>query len=561
MVDTMPADNPAGIVIDSSRNQPPMKLLPPLDAHAPNPLRRTLLKGVGALAAIPLIGVYSRSHAAITTNPFTLGVASGDPVPDGFVLWTRLAPQPISPDGLGGMAGMPAHIPVQWEVARDESMRDIVQRGVADAPAHFAYSVHVEVEGLEPQRPYWYRFTTLGAQSAVGRAQTAPRAGAPVDKLKFSFASCSHWELGYFGAYRHMADEHPDLVVFLGDYIYDYTNDPQTAKKKLVRHHDGPNALDIVGYRNRYALYRTDADLQRLHAVAPCLMTWDDHEVENDYAGQWAQDPKIPVEAFLMQRAQAYQAFYEHFPLRAMSIPNGPDMRVYDRAKWGSLVDFHVLDGRQYRSVGACGSPNFRGGHIVDASCTERVDPKRTMLGFEQETWLYDGFRQSRAQWNVIAQDVLVAPLVQQDRKSDKMGAWTDAWDGYPACRERMLQALVDTKASNPVFVGGDIHSYWTTDLRTASAGPESEVVATEFVGTSVTADSPPYDVFAKILPLNPHVKYFESRAHGYVSVEVTPQQMLTKYQAISDRTDRNATVSTLKSFVVESGVAGAKDA
>jgi len=531
----------------------------PTDIASPDRTRRALLKGVGALAAVPLLGPFSRALAANAGDPFTLGVASGDPVSDGFVLWTRLAPSPISPDGQGGMAGMPAQVPVQWEIAGDEAMRDVVRRGVAYAPAVFAYSVHVEVSGLAPHRPYWYRFTALGAQSPVGRAVTAPLANAPVDRLRFSFASCSHWEMGYFSAYRHMAQENPDLVIFLGDYIYDYSND-QTKKdaKPIVRAHDGPDAKDLTGYRNRYALYRTDPDLQMLHAAAPSLMTWDDHEVENDYANAWSQKVDVSATDFLKRRAAAYQAYYEHMPLRAMSMPRGPDMRVYDRIGYGALVDFHVLDGRQYRTPQPCALPDNRGGHVAPDSCTERTEARRTMLGFEQEAWLVDGFRQSRAQWNVIAQDLLFVPLTQKDRKTGVVGHWTDGWDGYPATRERMLQAMMQSRPNNPVLIGGDIHSYWTNDVH-ANERPDSPVIATEFVGTSITANPPPYEAFAAVLPENPHVKYFESRHRGYVSVDLTPQQMQTRFQVISDRADKQATVSTLKQFVVESGVPGAQ--
>lgn len=526
----------------------------------PDSRRRLLIRGAAGLAALPLLGPFARSSAAVTADPFCLGVASGDPLPDGFVLWTRLAPIPIAEDGRGGMTGMPERIPVHWEVASDEQMRDVVRRGVADAHAHFAHSVHVEVGGLESHRPYWYRFTALGAQSQTGRAITAPAAHAPLDRLRFAFASCSHWELGYFSAYRHMADEHPDLVVFLGDYIYEWTTDPSKGRK-VVRHHDGPAPTTLTGYRNRYALYRTDPDLQRLHAVAPCVLTWDDHEVENDYANAWSQLPDVPVSDFLKRRAAAYRAYYEHMPLRAMSIPRGHDMRIYHRARYGDLVNFHVLDGRQYRTQQPCALPNYRGGHVAPNHCVERTLADRTMLGFEQEAWLFEGFQHSTTRWNVIVQDLLVAQLEQKDSRTGERGHWTDGWDGYAACRERVLQAIDRTRLNNPVFIGGDIHSFWTTDLRTEAAGPESRIVATEFVGSSITSDGPSYELFNEILPANPHVRFFESRQRGYASVDLTAERMETRFQVVSDRADPLATISTLKRFVVESGQAGAQTA
>ncbi len=469
------------------------------------------------------------------------------------MLWTRLAPDPLAPDGSGGLAGA---IPVDWEIAEDEAMARVVSRGTAQADDRFAHSVHVEAGGLKPGRPYWYRFTALGARSPVGRAMTAPAPGAPLDRLRFCFASCSNWEVGYFSAYRHMAEEQPDLVLFLGDYIYEYSHG---AGQDVVRRHDRPGEIkDLAGYRNRYALHRTDPDLQALHAAAPCLMTWDDHEVQNDYANRWSEDMDVPPADFLVRRAAAYRAFYEHMPLRRRSLPNGPDMRVYDRLRFGDLVEFSLLDGRQYRTIQPCAAPHSRKGHVADPACAERTDPSRTMLGFEQERWLHDGFKASTARWNVIAQDLLITSYAQKDPKTGMVGHWTDGWDGYPATRTRMLNAVAESKVSNPVFLGGDIHSFWTTDLKADFDQQDSATVATEFVGTSITSDGPSYDLFVQTLPLNPHVKFFDSRQRGYVGVEVTPGRMETRFQAISDRRDPHATVSTLKRWVVETGKPGA---
>jgi alkaline phosphatase D len=371
--------------------------------------------------------------------------------------------------------------------------------------------------------------------------------------MRFAFASCAHWQNGYFSAYRHMAAENPDLVIFLGDYIYEHT----LTGPNVLRQHDGPTAVDLPGYRNRYALYRTDLDLQALHATAPCLMTWDDHEVENDYANEWSQHVKTAPEAFLRRRAAAYQAYYEHMPLRARSTPQGTALRLYDRFRFGDLVTFSVLDGRQYRTKQPCELPNYRGGHVAPDSCTERVDPARTYLGAEQEQWLFDGFNRSGSAWNVIAQEQLVAQLREKDR-AGVPGHWTDGWDGYPAARQRMLDAIAATRVNNPVFIGGDIHSYWTTDLKADFSNPSSAIVATEFVGTSITSNPPPRERILPILPDNPHVRFFESRYRGYVVVDLTRDHMETRLQVISERGDPNATLSTLKRFIVESGKPGA---
>ncbi|AZE93909.1 Alkaline phosphatase D [Pseudomonas orientalis] len=513
--------------------------------------RRRVLSGLAVATAFSILSPFARS--AGVDYPFTLGVASGDPSPDGFVIWTRLAPLFNAEDGRGGLQRA---VPVRWRVASDAAMTRIVQQGEVIATGRFAHSVHVEVAGLAAGRPYWYQFEGLGAQSPIGQARTTP-ARHEMASARLGFVSCSHWERGYFSAYRHLAAEQPDLVFFLGDYIYESSYAADSGK--VFRAHGSGNAVSLRDYRNRYALYKTDPDLQALHAAAPSVATWDDHEVQNDYANRWSQDPKIPVTQFLQQRAAAYQAFYEHMPLRASSRPQGPDMRIYRRLDYGQLVRFHVLDGRQYRSEQPCIAANgSHQGHIVTTPCSDLRDPARTMLGWQQEAWLDQSFAQSRAQWNVIAQDLLVAPLLQRDLTSHKLGRWTDGWDGYMANRKRMLASIQRNRVSNPVFWGGDIHSFWTTDLHADANDPDSPVVATEFVGSSVTSDGPPYEAFTNILPLNPHVKFFDSRQRGYVSVELDAQKMLTHFRVISDPRDPAATVSTLQSFVVEPGGAGA---
>jgi alkaline phosphatase D len=513
--------------------------------------RRQLIGRSTALATVFLSGRYF-AHAA-DGYPFTLGVASGEPTHDGVVLWTRLAPTPLALDGSGGMS---KPVAVTWDVATDDAMRNVVRTGIAEADRRFAHSLHVEVDGLEAGRSYWYRFTALGQQSPIGRTRTAPRPSAQPERMRLAFASCSNWEMGYFSAYRHMAEENPDLVIFLGDYIYEGTF-PDAQADRIVRKHDGPTARDLASYRNRYALYRTDADLQALHATAPCLMTWDDHEVENDYANAWSEWTETDAQDFLRRRAAAYQAYYEHMPLRARSIPQGSAVRLYERFRFGRLATFSVLDGRQYRSKQPCEVPPLRRGHVAPDSCAERMDRDRTLLGPEQEQWLFDGFKQSSAFWNIIAQEQLVARLRQKDREG-QVGHWTDAWDGYPAARQRMLDAISATQPANPVFFGGDIHSFWVTDLKADFGDPSSASVATEFVGTSVTSDAPPYDLMMGVLPENPHVRYFESRHRGYLAVDLFRERMETRLQVISDRRDPRATVSTLKRFVVESGKPGA---
>jgi alkaline phosphatase D len=519
--------------------------------------RRGFLRGAAGFAATAATPVTIGRAGAGTAqwakgDPFSLGVAAGDPTPDGFVIWTRLAPEPLSPDPAspGGMSG--PDMPVAYEIAKDPVFKDVVRKGEAQAEAHYAYSVHVEVRGLEPGRPYWYRFASGAAQSRTGRATTAPQPGTPLSRLRFGFVSCSNYEQGYFSAYRHLADEQPDLAVFLGDYIYEYV---ESKKPAVRRHSDGVEAGDLRTYRNRYAQYRTDADLQRLHAEVPAIMTWDDHEVQNDYADYWNQTFDDQA-TFLKRRADAYQAYYEHMPLRpSLSRPNGPNMRVYDRFSFGDLAQFSVVDGRQYRSKPACYGEGKKGrGHLeTNKSCPERLEESRNMIGQAQEAWLHEGLSASKSRWNIIAQDVLMAEL-RQKMDDGEIGYWTDDWNGYPASRARLLRHIHDAKVENVAVLTGDIHAFFQNDLKLDFADPGSPTVAAEFVGTSVTSSSPPYDYFMKAVRENPHIKFFDNRVRGYVSMDLTQKQCTARFQAVSDVKDPNATVSTLQTFVVEDG-------
>ena len=334
------------------------------------------------------------AQPAFASTPFTLGVASGNPLADSVVIWTRLAPAPLDPRG-----GMPSvQVRVAWEVARDDQFRDIVRRGTAVATPVSAHAVHVEVPRLEPSTPYWYRFRTGTWESPVGRTRTAPAAGSRVDELRFAFVSCQRWEQGYFTALRHLADEDLAVMFHLGDYIYEYAT-PDNAVRPIA----GTETIGLDEYRQRYAQYRTDPDLQAAHASAPLVVTWDDHEVDNDYAGTHAED-KAPRAAFLRRRGAAYQAYYEHMPLRRHRRPTGPDMPLYRSLGYGDLASFHVLDTRQYRTPQPCGASRA-------ALCEATNDPRATILGPRQRTWLFSRLQGSTARWNVMAQQVLMTPI------------------------------------------------------------------------------------------------------------------------------------------------------
>ena len=515
------------------------------------------LAGAGLIAAPAIIGRASAQAVNWARDPFSLGVASGVPTPSGFVIWTRVAPEPLSPDpeAPGGLSD--ASFTIAYEIATDAGMRNIIRRGTAIAPRELAYTVHVGIEGMEPDRPYWYRFASAGAQSRVGRTRTLPLPGAPLGSLRFGFTSCAHYEVGYFSAYRHLADENPDHVLYLGDYIYEYAY-PEDYEG-LVRRHSEPGEIrSLTSYRNRYAQYRMDPDLQRLHAEAPALVTWDDHELQNDYSNTYSQS--FDDEAtFRARRIAAYRAYYEHMPLSALSWPNGPLLKLYQRFSFGNLAEIALIDGRQYRSRPACYGPPDKGrAHLeTNSACPERLEEMRSMLGARQEAWLREGIANSRAGWNILGGNVMMSQLLQKTENGEA-AFWTDDWNGYPGNRARLLRAVHESGLSNPVMLAGDIHSYWTSDVKLDFNDPDSPTVATEFVATSVTSNPPPHDVFANYLPDNPHVKFFDARQRGYTMVEVTPERMTTRLRAISDRADPNASASTLKTFAVENGRPGA---
>jgi alkaline phosphatase D len=475
--------------------------------------------------------------------PFQLGVASGDPAPDGFVLWTRLAPDPIHG---GGMP--PEDVPVDWEVADDEGMSKVVRKGTATASKDWAHSVHVEVAGLEPGRPYWYRFRAAGEISPVGRARTTPAVDAMPERFRFAFASCQHYERGYYTALRNMAADDLDAIVHLGDYIYE-----GGTSDNGVRRHNSPEIVSLEDYRNRYALYRSDADLQAAHASCPWVVTWDDHEVDNNYADDISEEEGVDPVAFLARRAAAYQAYYEHMPLRRACLPKGPDMQLYRGVRYGQLAAFSVLDTRQYRSDQPCGDGGGK------APCDGVFDPNASLLGGTQEEWLFGRLRGSDARWNVLAQQVMMARV---DRTPGDAVAWSmDQWSGYDAGRKRLLQFLQDTKVSNPVVLTGDIHCNWVNDLKVDFDSESGPVVATEFVGTSISSGgdgAEKRDDTDAMLAENPFVKFFNAE-RGYVRCELTPERWQADYRVVPKVRVPDGECLTRASFVVENGRAGAE--
>lgn len=506
--------------------------------------RAFLSAGMSVAAAWPWLGrpnsASARTRVAAKDYPFTLGVASGDPTPDGFVIWTRLAPQPLD----GG--GMPhENVQVRWQVADDERFAKLAAEGTAVATPELAHAVHVEVPGLEPGRWYFYRFMFGYAESPVGRARTAPQPSALPERLRFAFASCQHYESGYYTAYRHMVAEDLDLVAHLGDYIYE-----GPGRSAAMRVHVGPLLRELVDYRNRHAQYKTDELLQAAHAACPWLVTWDDHEFANNCAGFISEHDYDDPTAYLFRRAAAYQAYYEHMPLRRAQLPHGPDMPLYRHVRFGRLAEFNVLDTRQYRTDQPCGDGNR-------PPCDAVYDPKATLLGDAQEQWLYRKLDASQGVWNVLAQQIMMARVDR--RPGDEIAYSMDQWPGYEANRQRILKYCAAHPQLNPLVIAGDIHCNWANDLQVDASVESSPVVATEFVGTSISSggdgaqqrkDTP------EMLAENPFVRFFNDE-RGYVTCELTPKTCTTRYRTVPFVTKPDAPVNTRRTFVVEAGRPG----
>ena len=479
--------------------------------------------------------------------PFSMGVASGDPLPDGVVLWTRLAPRPLE----GG--GMPmVTIPVQWEIARDTAFRSMAQKGETLARPELGHSVHVEVSGLEPGREYWYRFRAGNETSQIGRTKTAPAAGAAVDRLRFGVCGCSHYETGYFTGYRRIAQEQFDFVIHTGDYIYESRADGGRTDGRVRQHH-GDEIYTLVDYRTRYGQYKSDPDLIAAHRSAPFLVTWDDHEVENNYAGD-LDEKGTPSPIFLLRRAAAYQAYYEHMPLRASSIPSGPHMRIYRRLQFGNLIDLSMLDTRQWRSDQACNDGL--------KNCPAALDPARTMLGPEQEKWVFGNLADAKARWTVLSQQVysFARDFVKQN-PDGRFGM--DVWDGYPAARNRLYTRIKQSGAPNPIVISGDVHLHYGADLKLDFTNPKSETIGVEFTNTSISAAGDGADVSANweaVREVNPHIRFHSAR-RGYVACTATPATMRADFKILDRVTIPDQPIRIGGSLVVEAGKPGAHTA
>jgi alkaline phosphatase D len=469
-------------------------------------------------------------------DPFSLGIASGDPAADSVVLWTRLAPRPLDPDG--GMS--PEPVTIGWQVAADDGMSEIIASGEAVADPAFGHSVHVDLRDLEPARTYWYRFFVGDFETEIGRTRTTPAPGSLANELVLGHVSCQRFSQGHWTAFDDLAAHDLDAVLHSGDYIYE-TNSAD------VRELDLPEPVDLAGYRRVYGGYKREPELRAAHRVAPWIITWDDHEVENNYQGDVPEEGSdTPDRAqFLARRADAYQAWWEHMPVR-LSAPTGPDWSMHRGVDFGELLSLSVLDTRQYRSDQAC-SPTD-----IGPRCEDAFDPEFTVLGADQENWLRQRLAGSDARFTVLLQQV----VMQQWRFLPGDRVWNlDQWDGYPAARQRLFDDLRATESSNPVVLTGDVHSSWVGNLAMDFDDADSEVVGTEFVGTSVSSDGDLLeDIIPAVLAQNPHLRWAQATKRGWTRHVVTPDEWRAEYREVADARVEGSAVEVGTTWVIPDG-------
>jgi alkaline phosphatase D len=478
-------------------------------------------------------------------NPFALGVASGDPLSDAVILWTRLAPDPLAPGGGGGMAAQ--DVEVTWEVAADEAFTDITASGTTLASASHAHAVHVDATGLEPFTPYFFRFRAGDHTSATGRTRTMPASGQEVPELQIGHASCQHYEQGLYAAHRDIAAADLDALVWLGDYIYE-GRAHQAGQNDAIRSHDGPEAVDLAGYRNRYALYKTDTDLQAAHASTPWFVIWDDHEVENNYAGDHSEDADVPEAEFRARRAAAYQAWWEHQAVR-LPAPESADYQIYRSFSLGSLAELFLLDGRQYRSDQSCGDQVL----VLEPPCPETFAPGRTMLGDEQERWLLDGLAASPTTWNIVGNQTILSDLTLNGAILNY-----DQWDGYPEARQRLLYGIDQTGLTNVVTLTGDIHAAGVIDLVVEDENG-SHPVGTELITSSVSSTTNLPVGAEAILAQFPAVHYADGTKRGWVRNVITAAGWKAEYRAVDDVTRADSPITSAATFRIDPTSSGAQ--
>ncbi len=466
-----------------------------------------------------------------TVDPFTLGVASGDPDLESVIHWTRLAPADTSLDGT---------IAVTLEVSSDSAFDLIVSTQDLTTDATQGYSVHGLTTGLDTDTWYWYRFRTGKFTSPVGRSRTTPAPGTPADQLIFATASCQHFESGFYTAHADIAAAGVDLVVWLGDYIYE--GDARPVAEGRVRAHEGPEPTTLDAYRARYATYKSDPNLQAAHAACPWLVIWDDHEVENNYAGNTAQDDTELND----RRAVAYRAWWENTPTR-LEAPTTADAVIYRGFGWGSLLDMSLLDTRQYRTDQACNDVTLS----TDPPCPETFDTDRAMLGTEQREWLFGRMGKAGTIWNVLGQQVILGNFTLNGAVLN-----FDQWDGYPVERDAVLQTVVDQKVPNFIVLSGDIHFAGVGNLR-APGGTGTALIGAEFVATSISSSGNVDPGLVDLVKSIGDVVDADLVHRGWIKHTVTPTAWSAEYRIVADALVPDSTVSVFNTYVVEAGTPG----
>ncbi|MFI1720101.1 alkaline phosphatase D family protein [Streptomyces sp. NPDC020489] len=528
-----------------------------------SPRRRTVVKAAaaGAVLAGPLAAALP-ARAAADTPAFLHGIASGDPLPDGVLLWTRVTPTAEAIPG----SGLGPDTEVGWVVARDKAFTDIVAKGSVTATAASDHTVKADVRGLEPSTDYWFRFSAGGTDSPAARTRTAPAVDAAVAGLRFGVVSCANWEAGYFSAYRHLAARGDlDAWLHLGDYVYEYGTGEYGTRDTVVRPHAPTHEiLTLADYRTRHGRYKTDPDLQALHAVAPVVAIWDDHEFANDAWSGGAENHTEGAEgAWAARQAAARQAYFEWMPVRTAVAGT-----TYRRLRFGKLADLSLLDLRSYRSQQVA-----VGNGSVD-------DPDRTITGRAQLDWLKAGLKSSDTTWRLVGNSVMISPFAIGSLSADLLRPLaellglpkeglalnTDQWDGYTDDRRELLAHLRANAIRNTVFLTGDIHMAWANDVPVdAGTYPLSASAATEFVVTSVTSDNlddilkvPEGAVSAVAAPViraaNRHVHWVDTDRHGYGVLDITAERAQMDYYVLSDKTQANATSAWARSYRTRSG-------
>lgn len=494
------------------------------------------------------------------SDPFALGVASGEPRPDSVLLWTRLYPgAPVVGESATALQ-LQQHFQQQsglnvnqscvasYEIYSDEGLSKRVKQGHVQTHMGRGWSVHARVTGLEANRPYWYRFRCGDALSPVGRTRTAPAAGASTSQMRVALASCQHYEQGYYAAHADMAKQPLDVVLFAGDYIYESTN-----PKHRIRPHTGGVPVTLDQYRERHALYKRDPDLQACHAAHPWVCTWDDHEVENDYADSHNRSYQDAA-GFLQRRAAAYQAYFEHMPVWPGANDHGPHQRIHSHYQWGDLVDWWMLDCRQYRSAQPCRDPLKGGGRVV-VNCDERDDPRRTMLGAEQERWFAQSFQAAQAHWRLVVQSTLIASTSIPTPIGRSV--FTDGWDGYPVARQRLIRTLAQAPKGTVVTLGGDVHMNVAANLREVPNDADSPIVAAELVTTSISSRGMAESTLAHIREHNPDIRHARSDERGYVLLDIQREHLQASFRTTPHPAQAGASLGTQAQCLVRHGQPG----